>query len=244
MSIDVETNLLETVFFITGTDTNVGKTFVSSLLVHSLKLAGNNPGYMKPVETGVKINEDGTKDYIDCYFIKKTTGLNENLEEMTPFTYEKPLSPYAASKYENKKICIKEILYSFYDLKSKYNPLIVEGAGGMLAPLKSGHFMIDLARYMEAQIIIVTKAGLGMINHTLLSINYADNHNIKIAGVIINNALNEKDESIESNVDILSEFINVPIIGNIPYINKNELYDIDKLQNIAVKYIDIRSILS
>ncbi len=231
------------VFFITGTDTNVGKTLVSSLLIMALKSAGRKPGYMKPVETGVILNENGIKNYLDSFYVKKIAGLRETPGDMCPFTFEKPLSPYAASKFENKKICIKDILYSFYDLKDKFDPLIVEGAGGMLVPLKPGHFMIDLARYMKADVIIVTRAGLGMINHTLLSIDYAKNHDIKIAGIIVNNALNETDESVLSNVDILSEFTDVPVLGNIAYINTSDLKDTGKLQAIAVKNIDIKRIL-
>ncbi|MHB1646663.1 MAG: dethiobiotin synthase [Candidatus Acididesulfobacter diazotrophicus] len=231
------------VFFITGTDTDVGKTFVSSLIINGLKYYGKKTGYLKPIETGVKLNHDGTKKYIDSFFVKKQSDINESLEEICPFTFEHPLSPYAASKFENKSICIKEILYSFYELKNNYDILIVEGAGGMLVPLKKGHYMIDLAKYMDAEVIIVGRAGLGMLNHTLLSINYAKNNDIKLAGIIINNAKNEKDESVLSNKEILREFTEVPIIGDIPYFSFNERENFRYFKALSLNYIDFSSIL-
>jgi dethiobiotin synthetase len=231
------------VFFITGTDTNVGKTFVSSLIINGLKYYGKKTGYLKPIETGVKLNLDGTKKYIDSFFVKKQSDINESLEEICPLTFEYPLSPYAASKFENKSICIKEILYSFYELKNNYDILIVEGAGGMLVPLKKGHYMIDLAKYMDAEVIIVGRAGLGMLNHTLLSINYAKNNDIKLAGIIINNAKNEKDESVLSNKEVLREFTDVSIIGDIPYFSFNERENFSNLKALSLNYIDFSSIL-
>ncbi|MHB1665281.1 MAG: dethiobiotin synthase [bacterium] len=231
------------VFFITGTDTDVGKTFVSSLIINGLKHYGKKTGYLKPIETGVKLNHDGTKHYIDSFFVKKQSDINESLEEICPLTFEQPLSPYAASKFENKSICIKEILYNFYDLKNSYDILIVEGAGGMLVPLKKGHYMIDLAKYMDAEVIIVGRAGLGMLNHTLLSINYAKNNGIKLAGIIINNAKNEKDESVLSNKEILKEFTDVSIIGDIPYFSFNERENFRYSKALSLNYIDFSSIL-
>ncbi|MHB1680278.1 MAG: dethiobiotin synthase [bacterium] len=231
------------VFFITGTDTDVGKTFVSSLIINGLKYYGKKTGYLKPIETGVKLNHDGTKKYIDSFFVKKQSDITESLDEICPFTFELPLSPYAASKFENKSICIKEILYSFYDLKNSHDILIVEGAGGMLVPLKKGRYMIDLAKYMDAEVIIVSRAGLGMLNHTLLSINYAKNNDIKLAGIIINNARNEKDESVLSNKEILAEFTDVPIIGDIPYFSFDERENFRYFKALSLNYIDFSSIL-
>jgi dethiobiotin synthetase len=230
-------------FFITGTDTDVGKTFVSSLIINGLKYYGKKTGYLKPIETGVKLNSNGTKEYIDSFFVKKQSDIKESLEDICPFTFKHPLSPHAAAKYENRAICIKDILYAFYDLQSNYDILIVEGAGGMLVPLKKGHFMIDLARYIDAEVIIVSRAGLGMLNHTLLSINYAKNNNIKLAGIVINNARNENDESVFSNKEILREFTDVPIIGDIPYFSLDERKNFMYLKALPLNYIDFDSIL-
>ncbi len=232
-------------FFITGIDTNIGKTFVSLLLLLAFRQKGLNAGYMKPVETGVTINEDGSKNYLDGRYLKDEGALSANLEIITPYTFESPLSPYAASKFEDKTVCIKEILLKFYELNRVYDYMIVEGAGGMLVPLKKKHFMIDIASYMDAGVILVTKAGLGMINHTLLNIEYAKSRGIKISGIIINNALNENDESVLSNKKILLEHADIPILGDIPYIqNRNDLKNKAMLKKFALKYIDIKNILS
>ncbi|MCL4322078.1 MAG: dethiobiotin synthase [Deltaproteobacteria bacterium] len=231
-------------FFITGIDTNIGKTFVSLLLILAFRQKGLNAGYMKPVETGVKINKDGSKNYIDGHYLKEISGLEADIETVTPYTFQSPLSPYAASKFEGGTVCLKEIIYKFYDLKGTYDYMIVEGAGGMLVPLKQGHFMIDIAKYIDAAVILVTKAGLGMINHTLLNIEYAKSHGIKIAGIIINNALNETDESVLSNKKILSAYTDIPFLGDIPYLQtEKDLKDRDLLEGLALKYIDIENIL-
>jgi dethiobiotin synthetase len=147
-------------------------------------------------------------------------------------------------KKERGELCIKEILFKFYGLNKKYEYMLVEGAGGMLVPLKGNHFVIDIAKYIDAGVILVTKAGLGMINQTLLNIEYAKNRDIKISGIIINNVLNENDESLSSNKEILCEFTDVPIIGDIPYISdKKLLNDADVLSGIVLNYIDLDKIL-
>ncbi|MHB1661391.1 MAG: dethiobiotin synthase [bacterium] len=232
------------IFFITGIDTNIGKTFISLLLLLAFKQLGLNAGYMKPVETGVKINADGSKKYIDGLYVKKYGDLTADIDIITPYTFQSPLSPYAASKFEKETLCIKDILLKFYDINKIYDYIIVEGAGGMLVPLKQKHFMIDIAKYIEASVILVTKAGLGMINQTLLNIEYAKSHDIKISGIIINNVSNENDESILSNKEILSEYTDVPIFGDIPYVlAKKQSEDKNILKDLALKYIDIKRIL-
>ena len=232
------------IFFITGIDTNIGKTFVSLLLLLAFKRRGLKAGYMKPVETGVKINEDGAKNYLDGAYVKKYAGLNEESDIITPCTFQSPLSPYAALKKEGGDLCIKEILFKFYDLNKVHDYMLVEGAGGMLVPLKQKHFMIDIAKYIDAGVILVTKAGLGMINQTLLNIEYAKSRDIGVSGIIINNVLNENDESLSSNKEILGEFTDVPIIGDIPYIPDGcRPENINMLTALALKYIDLEKIL-
>ena len=210
--------MAEKIFFITGIDTGIGKTFCSSLLLSAVKQKGIDAGYMKPVETGVETGKDGSKKYIDGLYVKKYCDLKESLDVITPYTFRLPLSPYAALKKEGGELCIKEILFKFYELNKIHDYMIVEGAGGMLVPLKRGHFMIDIAKYLDAGVVLVTKAGLGMINQTLLSIEYALNKGIKMSGIIINNVLSENDESVSSNKEILCEFTDVPVIGEIPYV--------------------------
>ena len=236
--------MAEKIFFITGIDTNIGKTFCSSLLLSAIKEKGIDAGYMKPVETGVEIGKDGSRKYIDGLYVKTYCDLKENLDVITPYTFRQPLSPYAAIKKEGGELCIKEILFKFYELNKIHDYMLVEGAGGMLVPLKRGHFMIDIAKYLDAGVVLVTKAGLGMINQTLLSIEYALNKGIKMSGIIINNVLGENDESVSSNKEILCEFTDVPIIGEIPYIPKEKRYgEIKVHKDFALKYIDLEKIL-
>lgn len=231
------------IFFVTGTDTNVGKTLVSLLLLLFFKVKGFNCGYMKPVETGVETGNDGSKKYLDGLYVKTVAGLDTGLEEISPFTFNAPLAPYPAAKLENKKLCLKDIILKFEDLRLLYDRMIVEGAGGMLVPIKKDHFIIDLADYIGASLILVSRAGLGMLNHTLLSVEYAKKRGIKVAGIVINNVLNEKDESVFLNRDVLAEFTDVPIIGNIPFLEGIDLKNAESLKEISLKYMDTADIL-
>ncbi|AEH07138.1 dethiobiotin synthase [Methanothermococcus okinawensis] len=167
--------------FITGTDTGVGKTYVSSILGNILKEKGINVGYLKPIESG------GREDTIT---LKNTLNLKDDLDLINPINLKNPLCPNIAFEVENYNISLEEIKNriknSFNILKNKYNFLIVEGAGGVCVPIKDNFLMSDLIKFLELPTIIVSRPNLGTINHTLLTIEHLRNKNISVKGVIIN----------------------------------------------------------
>ncbi|MBM3631904.1 MAG: dethiobiotin synthase [Alphaproteobacteria bacterium] len=174
--------------FITGTDTNVGKTLISSWIALHTGFS-----YFKPIQTGTK---DGS-DSVEVYKLSKTTIYPEN------YVYKEPLSPHLAAKIENDIIDIEKII-----LPPSPN-LIIEGAGGVLVPINDTLLMIDLIKTLGVPVIIVTRTTLGTINHTLLSLEALRSRNIPVLGVIMNGEKNpENSDSIElyGRTSVLAEF--------------------------------------
>jgi len=163
-------------YFVTGIDTDCGKTIVSAILTEKIKA-----DYWKPVQAGVPTDTDTI----------------QNLTSATIRTWPEgallkaPMSPHAAAKLENRKIEISGI-----HLPSTTNTLVIEGAGGLMVPLNDQEMVIELAKKFDAEVILVSKNYLGSINHTLLSINYLHQHKYKIAGIIFNGQPNPESEKI------------------------------------------------
>ncbi len=179
-------------YFITGIGTNVGKTIASAILTEALQA-----DYWKPVQTGSF--EDTDKNTIkNLISNSKTVFHNET------YNFKEPVSPHLAAALENKKINIETI-----GLPETENSLIIEGAGGILVPLNENNFVIDIARNLEAPIILVCRNYLGCINHSLLSIDYLLKNDFEIKGLILNGNF---DKAVKSAIINYSE---IPVIAEI-----------------------------
>ncbi|WP_421077598.1 dethiobiotin synthase [Methanothermococcus sp. Ax23] len=206
--------------FITGTDTGVGKTYVSSILGNILKEKGVNVGYMKPIESG------GVEDTTT---LKNTLNLKDSLNTINPINLKNPLSPNIAFEVENYNISLDEIKNkiknSFNILKNKYDFLIVEGAGGVCVPIKDNFLMSDLIKFLELPTVVVSRPNLGTINHTILTVEHLRNKGIDVKGVVIN-CITNLDEVLyyEKTFETIEKCGNVDIIGIVK--NKEE-YEID-----------------
>lgn len=224
-------------FFITGTDTGVGKTLMAGAVIKVMQSLGVKTCGMKPVESGcgkegnILIPYDGT-------FLKQAAHMDEPIKLVSPFCFESPLSPYAASEREGRKISIEEIRKAYYKLYKSYEAIVVEGVGGLMVPIKKNYFVIDLAREFTLPLLIITRPGLGTINHTMLTVNYALDAGLDVAGIIINysrppeNSLAEK-----TNPQILDKICPVPIIGTFPYLKG---MDEDVLEKTALRNFDLK----
>lgn len=174
--------------FITGTNTDIGKTVVSAIL-----MAGLEGYYWKPVQTGIIESSD-------TQWVKETTMLPES--HFFPETYclQQPLSPHAAAALEGVAI-------ELADFKLPRPPeertLIVEGAGGILVPLNDRHYMLDLMKMLNIPVLLVADSALGTINHTLLSLDKMRQYDLEIWGVVMNGPKNEGNrQAIESYGEI------------------------------------------
>ncbi|MEN8906358.1 MAG: dethiobiotin synthase, partial [Clostridiales bacterium] len=172
--------------FIIGTDTNVGKTFVSALIIKALLKLEKEPAYYKPISSGYKLFK-GVNLPEDYGYIKSIYNFNENIDLVCPFRFRNPVSPHLASKIEKKEIDKNIIMSNYYKLREKYDYLIVEGCGGIAVPLiETSYYVYNLIKDLKLNCFLVIKAGVGTINHTLLTVNYARKYKIKINGIIVN----------------------------------------------------------
>ncbi|MDZ7719391.1 MAG: dethiobiotin synthase [Balneolaceae bacterium] len=155
--------------FVTGTDTDIGKTVVSSILVSGLKA-----GYWKPIQAG--------RDPItDTEFLKKSTGLPDDHFYEESFNLTEPMSPHAAAEIDGVTIRFDEIP----EPKTHQEHLIIEGAGGLIVPINDHQYVIDLIAHFGYPALLVAKSGLGTLNHTLLSLEAMRNRNIPVFGVVL-----------------------------------------------------------
>ncbi|OGC22230.1 dethiobiotin synthase [candidate division WOR-1 bacterium RIFOXYB2_FULL_42_35] len=190
--------------FITGTDTGCGKTVFCAALVKHFRSEGIDCGYMKPISCGSKKDNDAV-------YLKKLLKLKDPLELINPISLPYPLAPYVAAKKAKKKVNLKKIRDSYALLSTLHSLLIIEGAGGVLVPIRKDYLVIDLIKELKVPTIIVAKAGLGTQNHTLLTIEALRRRKIKILGIIMN-GFTGKELSEETNAEVIERFSGVPII--------------------------------
>jgi len=185
--------------FITGTDTGVGKTYVAKLIADSLRQQGYKIAAFKPIVSG------GTAD------LKK-------LKAENVYSFKHALAPSVAAKLEHRSISIDRILSKYKELLSKNDFVIVEGIGGVLVPTKKGYLVADLIKDMDMPVIIVARPGLGTINHTLLTVKYAQNYGINILGVVFNESKKMKTGICEqTNPKEIERESGVPVLGYVKY---------------------------
>jgi dethiobiotin synthetase len=210
-------------FFITGTDTGVGKTVVASAFIRALWMLGIKACGMKPVETGcpregdVLIPRDGE-------FLKNIAHMEEGVDQVTPVRLESPLAPYVAAGIEGRKIDTSLCKREFKRLSRKYGAVVVEGIGGILVPVAEDYFVMDMIREFDLPLVIVARPTLGTINHTLLTVRQALGEGLTVAGVVINSPRPPGDGLDErTNPAVIEEFcgkLRVPLLGTIAHLKE------------------------
>lgn len=213
--------------FIVGTDTDIGKTVVTSGLMHVLRSNGYNATYFKAALSGaLEIGNELIPG--DTKLVSDVSKLEEFYENITPYVYRTSVSPHLAAKLEDNPIDLEVVKEKYAYLKEKYDFIITEGSGGIVCPLiddERGVYTIgDLIKDLNMSVIIVASAGLGTINHAVITAKYIENLGIKIKGIIINKY--EEDLFYDDNVKIIEKITNLPIIGkleNIENMNDNEI---------------------
>jgi len=214
------------IYFVTATDTEVGKTFITAGLAFVAQEKGLSVGISKPISCG---------GIDDAEFYKSKLKLKDSIDSINPIKFRQPLSPYAAMKTEKIKIDIRAIKGSVKKLIRPRDLVFVEGLGGALAPVKKNYYVADLAKALNIPCIIVARAGLGTINHTLMTIDELKKRKIKIAGVIMN-GFDSKEPSQASNAKVIEELSGIKVIGKIKAKSSfNDLVEQIKKQRIYEK---------
>jgi len=198
--------------FITGTGTEIGKTVIAGGFAASLKQSGTNVGVMKPISTG---------DTADAQFLKHAAQIDDALSLVNPIALRHPLAPSVAARIEEREIDLSHIESAFAKLQRKYDFLIVEGVGGIAVPILDNFLVAHLINKLQLPILIVAQVGLGTLNHTLLTVGFARQFNIQIAGIVLNGLRPEIAGLAEATNPLeIERLTDVPVIGVVPYEKK------------------------
>ena len=208
-------------FFITGTNTGVGKTVVAAGIALALKKMGSSVAVMKPVESGCKL-KNGALMPADALFHTRMLGLDEPLDSICPIRLRHPLAPMAAAELENVKIKKTDWSQAYRGLLRRYRFVLVEGAGGLMVPIRRNYLFSDMAADLGLPVILVAGTGLGTINHTLLSLEHARNRGLEVIGIVFNQIRPGRRCTLAERTgpDLISRFTDVPVLGVFPFVKK------------------------
>jgi dethiobiotin synthetase len=202
--------------FITGTDTDVGKTWVAAGLTAALRQRGVGAVYFKPVQSGCP-EAGGRLVPTDADFARTLAGLTEPLDVLTPIALGLPLAPGVAAARAGVEVDLGRIAAALTDLAARYEFLVVEGAGGLYVPLVGTHFLVlDLIRWLGLPLAVVAKSGLGTINHTVLTVKAAQAAGIEVAGVILNRFPEPPSLAAATNPGVIEALTGAPILAKLP----------------------------
>ena len=211
--------------FITGTDTGVGKTVVTAGIVRWLRRQGIDAVPMKPVQTGA--TRQGKRLISpDLEFCLAASGIKPDTNElklMLPYAYEPACSPHLAGRLAGKYPEIPQIVKCADNLLKRHQAIVVEGAGGIMVPLNERQTMIDLIVALNYPVAVVSRIGLGTINHTLLSVQAVRAAGLNLLGVVFNHTEPPQPENEfieEDNPEIIAHFGKTPVLGKLRYFKK------------------------
>ncbi len=198
--------------FITGTDTGVGKTYVAAGIAAGLRRLGIDVGVMKPAETGCG-RRAGRLIPEDALRLMKAAGTRDPLGLVNPYRFKKPLAPSLAAELEGKLIDPVKIKTAFKKLSRIHDFMIIEGAGGIMVPLRHDYTYLDLVRAFRLPVVIVARPALGTINHTLLTISALRHGGIAILGVVVNYAQDTRRGLAETtSPSVIEEISGIPVL--------------------------------
>jgi dethiobiotin synthetase len=201
-------------YFITGTDTNAGKTCATIALMRYFKQQGKTIVGMKPVASGGIVEKGGLKNE-DALLIQKNASLPLEYPLINPYLYELPVSPHIAGK--NNPVKLSEIIIHYDILKKLSDIILVEGAGGWLSPLNASQDNSDLAKALALPVILIVGVRLGCINHAKLTYQSIRHSGLTCAGWIAV-CLDPTMLKVDDNINTLKEALSIPLLGVLPYL--------------------------
>ncbi len=213
-------------YFITGTDTGIGKTYVSCALLRAFAAHGETVVGMKPVAAGC---ENGKWE--DVEKLVAASNINVSRQQLNPYALNPSLAPHIAAEQAGIEIDLTVIHHAYLDLSCHAEVVIVEGVGGFLVPLNAQQDGADLARILDLPVILVVGMRLGCLNHALLSVKAIQAAGLSLAGWVAN-CIDPQMRALEENINALVQRIDSPLLGVFPFGGRAD-YDqlISKLQN-------------
>ncbi|MFR3115733.1 MAG: dethiobiotin synthase [Dialister sp.] len=198
--------------FITGTDTDVGKTYVTALLVKTLRKAGFDVGYYKAAISGAPTVAES-----DAGFVNRFAGINEPEDMILSYLYQNAVSPHLAARIEGNPVEKEVILKAWERVTKAYPYVTMEGSGGIMCPIrhdeKAVYYLEDIIRWLRLPVLVVANAGLGTINHVVTTCEYIKNRHIPVKGILLNHWKGGIME--EDNVKMIEEITGVKVLAKI-----------------------------
>lgn len=219
--------------FITGTGTDVGKTYVTGLIVKKLHDEGFSAGYYKAAMSGNEYGADGDLIPGDAMKVKSMSEIEQPLEEMCHYIYENAYSPHLASRIEGNPVEMSVVKAGYEWVASKYDYVVVEGSGGILCPIRIDEeeiFLEDVIKELGLNSLLIADAGLGTINSVVLTYEYMKAHDLPVKGIIFNNWHDTEME--QDNLLMCEKMTGLKVIAKVKP-NDTELdIDIDVLKSL------------
>lgn len=225
-------------YFITGTDTDVGKTIVTAGLAAAIQKKGIDIGIMKPFAAGT-LQSVGFKSK-DTELLANAAKVNDPEDLVNPQFFHIPASPYTAAQNLGVDVDVQLVMNSFRQLSKIHDMMLVEGMGGIMTPILKNYFVTNLIKEMNLDVILITRSRIGTINHTLMTCKMCVDNGIRIKGIIINNFDIDGYPPTELKRD-MEKLTTFPVLGIIPRLDN---FEIDLLRNTIEKEIDIESLLN
>jgi dethiobiotin synthetase len=227
--------------FVAGTDTEVGKTFVSAALVAGLRDQGLDVGYSKPVSTD-GIEQGGRLVSPDAFWVAQASGLDDPPLSMNPFCLAHALSPLAAARLENVDLNWDQLVFHVRAGLQGHDAYVCEGVGGVMVPLLSGLTTLNLMAELEMPVVIAARPGLGTINHTLLTMQAVRKRGLEVLGFIFfgQEENQERAEAGVLNSQLISEFSDAAFLGALPWVEKPSAAE---LANAVNEHINLQPIV-
>ena len=220
-------------FFVTGTDTEIGKTLVSAALLHAMQAQGLRSVGMKPIAAGAEMR-DGVLHNEDVDMLVAAASVKAELALVCPYLMQTPAAPHIVAELEQVKIELPHIINSYQQLREQADVVIVEGVGGFCVPLNAQVTAADMAQALDLPVILVVGMRLGCINHALLTVEAIAARGLRLAGWVANTV----DANMlypQENIAALRERIAAPMLGHIPRLN---VPDHEKAK-AAASYLDL-----
>ncbi len=209
--------------FITGTDTDVGKTHIAALLLRELRECGMRVGAYKPVCSGAETDENGGRCWSDIERLSAALESRFDSHRICPQRFMAPLAPPVAARLEHREVDEALLLDGARWWRDQVDLLLVEGAGGLLCPISTHWTVTDLAERLQFPLIIVAAQKLGVINHTLLSVAVARQRRLPIAGIILNERHAGVGDWRESNIAEITSRCDVPILATLAHQSQDDV---------------------
>ena len=204
-------------FFITGTDTDVGKTFVTCALIEAFATRGFRAGPMKPIAAGT-MNINGATINADVAALCEVSGTKAALADINPYCFSEPIAPHLAARHESVTVEMQVIEAAFKRLKADADTVLVEGAGGFLVPLSMHQSMAEIPAALGLDVILVVDMRLGVLNHTLLTVEAIHSRGLTLAGWVANTAkAGAAMLAFDENHATLERLIAAPLLGTVPH---------------------------